>query len=543
MASDDVLASDAGGLFPRLQERYGLGQDPLSMDVPFFGGAQRQYALDTIRHLAAFGDLMLLLTGERGSGKTRVLAELVRSESEKLSFHRFSVSQVTSEQALADLLLRIAHQGLGAGKSARDAIFGFFRWSETSTRKGNRLVLLFDDADQMPSAVLHILLAAHRGADCSQCVVPVFSGSDKLVASLGLSGDSGAYQERVHQVHLRPLTREELAEYLRPRVERANGDASQLLSSSRLKQLHELSQGSFGRLKRIAPAVWLDMAGHQPAPAKVAGKGVMRGLLWPVSGLILLGLSWFIVSSQYDSTVATNQVDPSPVVVPERKTIRLGPAVEDQSAKESLAAPIAPESGPDPAVSPNQAPVERVVSDSEVAEPAAPVPDTSTAPDDSAELATAPIETDAKPEPPQPATAKPSAESVADAPKKDAVKPVETAPDAMAEKKAKEPKAPQVQGVSAARPDRFLPIAQVRKRKGLTAQFIAGYEEQTVLNFLDQYPEVDALTYTRSTRKGKPWYVVFYGQFDDRAQADRELGALPGKLGRQEPWVRAFSGF
>ena len=46
MVNDDNLNSqEVGGLFPRLQERFGLRADPSAMEAPFFAGAQRWVAL------------------------------------------------------------------------------------------------------------------------------------------------------------------------------------------------------------------------------------------------------------------------------------------------------------------------------------------------------------------------------------------------------------------------------------------------------------------------------------------------------------------
>ena len=310
---------DAGGLFPRLQSRYGLRSDPTAMETPFFPDAQRQHALETLRHLSGFGDLALLLTGAKGAGKTRILAELVRSESARLAFHRLPTAALTSAQALSRELLGIAHQALAGNGSPRDAVYGFFRWSETATRKGQRLVLLVDDADRMPEDVIRLLLDAFRAADAAKAAVPVFAGSDQLVQALGLVGDN-AVAPGVYQIHLRPLTREEIAAYLEPRVRQAGGKVEELLSSRNLSRIHELSQGSFGRLKRVTPAVWLDLTAPSAASRRVPPMSVLR---WPALALVLLGVSWWLVARQYDTVSTAPPVAEEPVR--ERKTISLGP--------------------------------------------------------------------------------------------------------------------------------------------------------------------------------------------------------------------------
>ncbi|BES69950.1 hypothetical protein RE428_09680 [Marinobacter nanhaiticus D15-8W] len=569
--AEDILTGDPGTLFNRLQERYGLGQDPLSMDSPFFPGAQRQYALETIRHLAAFGDMALLVTGERGSGKTRLLAELVRAESERLKFHRLAVSEVATEQGLADALLRIAHHGLGSGRSSRDAIFGFFKWSETATRKGQRIVLLLDDADHMPAAVVHVLLAAHRAADCSQCAVPVLTGADTLITSLGIVDVGDNVRQTVHQVHLRPLTRDEVAEYLAPRIERSGGDSSELLNSGRLKQLHELSQGSFSRLKRTAPAVWLGMAGHsQPQPSRKAGPGFKK-LMWPMLAVVLLGASWLLVSWQYDAMVAS-ETDVVPAVEPVRQTVRLGPdsniwadmsnTRDEPDEGRGVEAGAADTAQSPPAATVEDQSIGALDTGAEQVDGEVPSTEVEASKEEpaTAEIGAVPTEDEgsSRPESVLPeldptgsvdpssdegAAAEQDTLSFAQQASSSEGSPSPEVAESAALVESAVSSAPESEpGFDVANPGRFRPVEQLRTREGYTAQYIAGYEEDTATDFLAQHPSVEELVYTRSTRKGKPWYVVIYGGFASRDEADRVIGQLPQELAQRDVWIRSFSG-
>src|SRR5699024_2594432 len=119
-----------GGLFPRLQQQYSLKDNPLEMDTPFFQGGMRQHALETLRHLCGFGDMALLLTGPPGTGKSRLLSALVRSESSRLGFHYVTPEALASSTVLAANLKQLVRAGASPEESPREAVHRFFRWSE-----------------------------------------------------------------------------------------------------------------------------------------------------------------------------------------------------------------------------------------------------------------------------------------------------------------------------------------------------------------------------------------------------------------------------
>ena len=473
MVNDDNLNSqEAGGLFPRLQERFGLRADPSAMEAPFFAGAQRQSALESLCQMSGFGDMAVLLSAPSGLGKTRLLAELVRSESSRLEFHRLGSAALGSPQALVrDLSIVARSLDLEAGPKA--ALSQFFKRSEQRAGKGQRMVLLIDNAEQAPAEVLNLLLNGFLGANRSLAALPVFAGTEALPDMMELAQQASG---NVHQITLAPLSRDELAEYLQPRVKLAGGNAGELLSPDRLKQIYTRSLGNFCAIQRITPSVWLDMAGRA-APARHRARMPWRTLGWPLLALVLLAASWWFVSRQYD-TVKSEEDASAQAQTPERvrKSITIGPEV---APEQGTAAQPTPSTGP-----------------------GAPEPEPATLVEPEPELAAVPK---AQPVPSPRAAA-------------------ETVPGQVA--------------FTPARPDRFVPLLQRRSSGGWTIQLVAGNLEQTALNILRRYSQVDAMVYTRGERNGKQWFMVLQGTYPSKDAAQQAAQTLPAGLVSGQPWVR-----
>ena len=547
MAEESLNSLDGGGLFPRLQERYGLRANPLDMENPFFPDAMRHHALETLRHLCGFGDMALLLTGAAGAGKTRILAELVRSESSRLDIHYLPVSAFVSARTLAQALCALTPSGTPDEDSARDAIYSFFRWSESRVRKGQRMVLLIDDADRVSPELLRLVRDAFLASERAAAAVPVLAGTEKLVSLVNGDGASTS----VHRVHLRPLTGEEIFAYLEMRVHQAGGKVNELLSPARIARIQSLSQGSFARLKRVTPGVWLDIA--PPAPAgKGSGMG-LKSLGWPLLALLLLAGSWWFVSEQYEESVAEEMNRASePATV--RRSITIGPdapVITDAGGEVVTASDVAAlDNLVGNAVTPDlpagegghMGPVEpEAALAPEVPEPE---PISAAAPEQKPEVVIGPA--------PEPVAAvEPEAEFPAE-PEPEPVR--ETASVASSEPKASEedpeiaaqpvpvaepaPVSRPAPAFRPANPDHFVPVEQMKARGGWSIQLVAGRLEQTALNVIDQYSALENLRYTRGLRQGEPWFMVFLGPYPSKDDAAKAAAGLPEPLRNSSPWVR-----
>ena len=533
MVNDDNLNSqEAGGLFPRLQERFGLRADPSAMEAPFFTGAQRQSALESLRQMSGFGDMAVLVSAPSGLGKTRLLAELVRSESSRLEFHRLGSAALGSPQALVRDLSIVA-RGLDLEAGPKAALSQFFKWSEQRAGKGQRMVLLIDNAEQAPAEVLNLLLNGFLGANRSLAALPVFAGTEALHGLMELAQQASG---NVHQITLAPLSRDELAEYLQPRVKLAGGNAGELLSPDRLKQIYTRSLGNFCAIQRITPTVWLNMAGRV-APERHRAKMPWRTLVWPLLALVLLVASWWFVSRQYDTVKSEEDANAEAHTTERvRKSITIGPEAAPEQRTAAQPTPSMGSGAPEPVIpvddSKPKLERESMIQPESVAQPTS---------RSGSQLATGegPI-----------AGTDPTGKQVIDNPEPEPATLVELEPEPEPEpatvakaQPVPSPRAaaetvPAKAAFTPARPDRFVPLLQRRSSGGWTIQLVAGNLEQTALTILRRYSQVDAMVYTRGERNGEPWFMVFQGNYPSKNAAQQAAKTLPAGLVSAVPWVR-----
>jgi type II secretory pathway predicted ATPase ExeA len=75
----------------------------------------------------------------------------------------------------------------------------------------------------------------------------------------------------------------------------------------------------------------------------------------------------------------------------------------------------------------------------------------------------------------------------------------------------------------------------------VTVQLVGASTEEAVRAHLRGYDVDGDLALIASRRDDKPWFVLFWGRFADRAAAERAVAALPAPLKRVSPWIRPFA--
>lgn len=480
---------------------YGFSHDPFATRVPGFKffPAQRKPVLGQLHHLARYSQLLLVVTGPEGSGKTLVRQALVAS-SNKQSVQSVVISpQETTDSSI--VLQQIA-QALGSPSADFESLMAQIIQLALT---GQEVYLLVDDAERLTGAAVETLLRLAQGNPEGRPHVFLF-GEHSLVARLEALVES---EERFHVIALQPYEEDETREYLALRLEGA-GSSLDCFSEEQIARIHENSGGWPGAINQMAREELVDAMQHSKGARKSAGWSFPL----PMKHLLALAAVLCVVVIAFLMRDAGDQS-----ITPTTTSLPLGTSSAETSPKGGEAAGVgvsAGDSAPGGTQSQSEQPVIReplaAAGSAELDESSESVPEGPATPDE------------------QVAPAQDAGGSAA----------VQNSPS--------EPAAP---AEAPREPERQI----VAKPAADGASAAAWYASQPGTNYLVQVlgtrtrSNAEALVkqhggsyrYFVKLHEGKPLYVVTHGSFSNRNAALEAIKALPASLKAGKPWARSFA--
>jgi len=526
---------------------YQFSHDPFAARVPGFKffPAQRKPVLGQLHHLARYSQLLLVVSGPQGSGKTLLRQALVASTN-KQAVHSVVFSARGATDA-AGVMRQIA-QGLNVQQAdARSLLSQVAQLSLT----GQEVYLLIDDAESLDDEALDALLALAAGNAEGRPHVFLF-GESALLPRLELLADG---EERFHAIELDPYSEEETREYLAQRLEGA-GQGVELFTDEQVADIHQQSAGWPGAINQVARETLVEsmLANRGNAPkGGMAFKLPKKHLLALVVVAIAVGAAWMMQgrSKQEPEAPATAQLPLGGTAAPTTEGAApaapadgKGPAMEFAGSNQPLPLPLVGQAQPvirEPLAQASG--LGDSDDDGAVEPPASAVPPTVTsmAPPQGATASTPPAAPVIAPSAPVVA---PPAPTVAPAAKPQA--PASAAKPATPAAAAAKPAATPVK-----------PVAKVEKPAAPAASGSGSgwYASQAGGNFALQVLGTGSESaaqafvrqngaeyhYFKKTLNGKPLYVVTYGSFANRSAAQAAIKNLPAKVQAGKPWPRTFS--
>lgn len=509
-------------------DHYQFTHDPFAARVPGFKfyPAQRKPVLGQLHHFARYSQLVLVVAGPDGSGKTLLRQALVASTN-KQAVQSVVVSAKGSEDPTS--ILRQVAQGLQVARGDGPSILSQVTQLALT---GQEVYVLVDDAEELSDAAINALQLLAAGDSEGRAHVFLFAES-QLLARLEQYEDT---DESFHIIELQPYNEDETREYLKQRLEGA-AQGLDVLSDEQIADIHEQSGGWPGGINQVARDTLADAMVERRGAAAAGGGGFklprkhLLALCVVAIGVLAAWLMQGRVGSDKPDTAAVAQTPSTTTGGTE------APAIQFEGANQPVPLPLVGEAQPvirEPLAQASgmteegheggavQLPAEVPVVPSVVGAPATPA----------AVPTPAPVATPAPAPTPVP-VAQP--------------KPVVAAPKPVA--LAKPVAAPAPKPAVAAKPAAVKPAASAA---GSTAGWYAAQPgNQFALQVLVTGSESKAqdllrkngaqFHYYKKMHQGSAIFVVTYGKFSSQAAAKNAISALPADLQAGKPWARSFA--
>jgi len=74
-----------------------------------------------------------------------------------------------------------------------------------------------------------------------------------------------------------------------------------------------------------------------------------------------------------------------------------------------------------------------------------------------------------------------------------------------------------------------------------TIQILAMHNKKKLTPFVERTHIKDKVKCCRGEFKGKPWYMLIYGEYTTREEAQQAIAELPAEIQKEKPWVRKIA--
>lgn len=537
-------------LIQQLAKRFDLKAELFSEESGFFfEGAQRQHNIETIRHLASFGDMVLFLTGDKGAGKTQILRQLVSSSFEGLNVVYLDCERLVQEgKGKAGYILDACIHSLGLQTEELGMTENLYCLLAECHRRvaadGVRTLFTFDNADKLPKKELQAYCNFCKELPPESALVMLFSGSSGLIQTtkLGSGLEQGVWW---HQIQLKPLSQEDVLPYLDQALMIAGSSEALELTDNQIQQMVDLGKGLPGRINKLFPSVVLE-----PGLLKIKTKHKKRGtpvlIMFGLSGLLIL--SFIFVSFQhglFDRIIPVfsleEKLEVKTLEVPKGEFVIGDRELDDRDLKQKS----------------RLAMLDRVIREKGISLPLdvqteeiieAPLSENGLGNINQKVLGEkigAGLEKNSIPEV-LVLKVEESAEISQEVSVQEKPIAIFVGSDNKEQEKLQEKEIVKQDSVN----DKSKVSLSFRSKNWLQAQpgssylaqILGSYSEQTALNFIEKIGEqkID-IFYLMTQHKGKPWYVVFYGIFPAKTHAQDAVKNSPKIIRSQNPWIRRSS--
>ncbi len=302
---NEVSNNISGNTLAPYLAKLGLHTEPFSNNINdefFLLDTQRAQHLNMLYHLAQNSELMLVVTGVQGSGKSSLLQHFIDMGDETW---RSCVIDANAMMNPEQLLIQIAEGfGLPQGSVNFGNAIEMLNKRLIEMRRSELVsILIIDDAHELPAASLTMLMKLSELSDEHEGLLRfVLFSEPQLVEILNASSLKDVRYRITHTLEMPSLSEQETINYIQHRLTIAGLQSGFPFSKSQLKKIYRQSSGIPGAINRIAHQTLLGKQPHtSPAKDSVGNINKLRsGITILVILVITIGVTWFFTRDAFN---------------------------------------------------------------------------------------------------------------------------------------------------------------------------------------------------------------------------------------------------
>jgi len=223
---------------------YGLKKRPFELapvgDLIYLSEAHRE-AVATLRYGIIADKGFLLLTGGVGAGKTTILNNLLSMLKQKVRVCVINNPTLSRDEFLHYLggRLGISYQG-----NKGEFLLQFSSLLDNCEKEGGKVLLIIDEAQVFPIELLEEIRLLSNNAGERNVLSIFLIGQPELEEKLAHPQLLPLRQRIGIRYHLEPLLRDDTAQYISYRLNRAGADNPAIFTTQAIDCIHEASQGN-----------------------------------------------------------------------------------------------------------------------------------------------------------------------------------------------------------------------------------------------------------------------------------------------------------
>ena len=472
---------------------YGMQRDPFNPGVEddlFFPEPVRKQRLDSLLHLAQFGNELMVVIGPKGSGKTTLLKQF-----QYRALKNWVTPDVNAQGGIDErkLLQYLYHRlGLKYQGATHNELQENMRQHLHNFRKQSQLpVLLIDNAEQLPVTALKRVLemAALTTEDNKPLVRIILFSTEKIIENLKDPQLGALAAQPMRTMDLPPFNEEQTINYIKHRLLVAGYADTKPFTESALLRIYKESYGWPALINQLSHDL---LASTVPSKDQGTMPALSLKASHPMRLIILLIILAAVGTGVFYQDFLREQL----------KGVMKGVNGTSKTLHAQTPSPQAPShqanthSAPKPATKPPAASLAEQLKNRNPAYQSVAKQETKISPK-SAPLATAKLNTQK-------------------------FNTQELPSDGLKIKRRED-------WILLQNPDSY------------TMQIASGQYLDTIRDFIEEHKLKDNIAFYSTTRKGKPWHVLIYGIYENKKLALKAVGQLPEKLQHAKPWVRQLS--